>query len=126
MTQHEVTMIPTMVLAALWTVLTGDTFLPALTGAAFATYMRAQSKDAGVNVIDLVAGGAASLVIGLIAGPYVGSQLPNGDGVVGVGALIASFVAVGFFTRLHALDWNIQALVTEFGKAIGSALSRKK
>jgi len=107
-----------MIASAAWTIVTGDTFLPSLAGAGFATYLRAQSKEAGVDGVDLVVGAVVSLVVGLIAGPYVGDQLPDGDGVVGVGALIASFIAVGFFTRLHALDWNISDLLREIVSAL--------
>lgn len=114
-----------MVGSAIWTVVTGDTFFPALVGAGFATYLRAQKREDGVDPADLVVGLAASLVIGLIAGPYVASQLPGGEGVVGVGALIAAFIAIGFFTRLHALDWDLGALLREIGGGIGRAFSRR-
>lgn len=124
-TGNELAMTGAMIGSAIWTVITGDAFLPSLTGAAFATYMRSQSKDGGVDQVDLLVGAAASLVIGIVAGPYVGSQLPHGDGVVGVGALIASFVAVGFFTRLHALDWDLGAVLAEIGGAIGKAIRGK-
>ena len=117
-TENEIAMTGTMILSAAWTMITGDTFLPSLAGAGFATYLRSQSKEVGVDMIDLVVGAAVSVVVGLIAGPYIGSQLPNGDGVVGVGALIASFMAVGFFTRLHALDWNIVDLLKEIAAAL--------
>lgn len=124
-TGNEIAMTGAMIGSALWTMLTGDAFLPSLTGAAFATYMRAQAKDGMVDRVDLMVGAAASLVIGVIAGPYVGSQLPHGDGVVGVGALIASFVSVGFFTRLHALDWDLRAVLAEIGGAIGKAMQKR-
>lgn len=124
-TGNEIAMTITLIATAVWSTLTGDTFLPSLVGAAFATYMRAQSKDGKVDRVDLMVGAAASLSVGLIAGPYVGSQLPHGDGVVGVGALITSFISVGFFTRLHALDWDLQAVLSEIGGAIGKALQKR-
>ncbi len=115
---NELAMTATLTASAMWTIVTGDTFLPSLAGAGFATYLRAQSKDVGVDAVDLIVGAIVSLVVGLIAGPYVGSQLPDGTGVVGVGSLIASFIAVGFFTRLHALDWNIADLLREIVNAL--------
>lgn len=123
MNETEGTALAAMVLSAIWTVVTGDTFFPAFVGAAFATYLRSQSRETGVDRIDLLIGLAASLVIGLIAGPYLASQLPGGEGVVGVGALISAFVAIGFFTRLHALKWDMGVLLREIGGAIGKALS---
>jgi uncharacterized membrane protein YfcA len=100
-----------MILSAIWTTITGDTFFPALVGAGFSTYLRSQKKETNVDLADLAAGGVASIAIGVLAGPYVASQLPDGQGVVGVGALIASFVAVSFFSQLHAMKWDIGAVI---------------
>lgn len=122
---NEIAMTGTLIVTAIWSTVTGDTFLPSLVGAGFATYMRSQGKDGAVDRVDLLVGAAASLSIGVIAGPYIGSQLPHGDGVIGVGALIASFVSVGFFTRLHALDWDLRAVLSEIGGAIGKALQKR-
>ncbi len=113
--------------AATWTVVTGDTFLPSLGGALFATWLRHKVRGPGapLDLAEIVIGTIASLVIGLVTGPYIASQMPDGAGVVGVGALIASFMALGVFTRLHELDWDLSALLREFGGAIGKAMKPK-
>lgn len=53
---------------------------------------------------DLIATGLISFVFGVIAGPYFASQMPDGEGVVGVGALMMSFVAVSFLEKVYDAD----------------------
>lgn len=111
-----------MVGAAIWTTVTGDTFLPSIVGGAFAVYFRMERKgDEGYVWKDLIATGVMSILVGLIAGPYVGSQLPDGEGVVGVGSLIASFLGTAFLSKLNRMEWDIGAVL----RAVLSALPRK-
>lgn len=111
--------------SAVWSTLTGDTFFPSLVGAAFATYLRAQSRETGLDAVDLAVGLITSLTVGLIAGPYIGSQLPHGDGVVGVGSLIASFICVGFFTKLYEADWDVGAVLKQIVDALPTGKQKK-
>lgn len=116
-----------MIGAAVWTAVTGDTFLPSLAGAGFAVYFRAQREakepQSGKYVWrDLIATGVMSFVIGLIAGPYLASQLPDGEGVVGVGALIASFVGMSAAAKLNRMNWDIGAVL----RFLGEGPARKK
>lgn len=115
-TANEIAMTLSMIMTAIWTALTGDTFLPSVVGASFALYLRMQANSEPLGRIDIFVSLAVSIAVGLIAGPYVGSQLPHGDGVVGVGALIASFMAVGALVKLHELDWNISDFIAEIAK----------
>lgn len=113
--------------AAVWTAITGDTFLPSLAGAAFAVYFRAQreAKEPGNrNYVwrDLIATGVMSFVIGLIAGPYLASYLPEGEGVVGVGALIASFVGMSVAAKLNRMEWGAGAIL----RILSDGPARKK
>lgn len=119
MTNEAVFSIP-MAGAAVWTAITGDTFLPSLAGAAFAVYFRSQREakspdNASYVWRDLAATGVMSFVIGLIAGPYLASQLPEGEGVVGVGALIASFIGMSVAAKLNRMNWDAGAILRAFG-----------
>ena len=92
-----------------WAVLTGDTFLPSCVGSLFAVYIRTQQKEARATIVDYGWSVCVAIFCGIIVGPYLASQMPDGDGVAGVGALIASFMGVGTLTRLHQLDWDVAA-----------------
>lgn len=121
-TASELSMTGGLILSAAWTALTGDTLAPSIVGASFAAYLRAQTKDHQLSWADIVVSVCVSIAVGVIGGPYFASQMPHGEGVVGVGALIASFMAVGGLTKLHALDWNMG----DFLKEIVEALPGKK
>ncbi|WDI31580.1 hypothetical protein PUV54_00025 [Hyphococcus flavus] len=115
-----------MVAAGVWTAITGDTFFPSLAGACFAVYFRSQRKTEGPDgpqylIKDLIATGAMSLVIGLVAGPYLASQLPDGEGVVGVGALIMAFVGTALLAKLNRMDWDLGLVF----KSIADVLHKK-
>lgn len=121
---HEITMTIPMVFAAIWTAITGDTLVPSFAGGAFATYFRLEKSESDnpVTVRDIAFTFIASVVIGVIAGPYVGDQLPEGDGVVGVGALIASFLGTAFLQKIDRMDWDMGA----FFKMLADSFHRKK
>lgn len=99
MTDTETIVLGSLVASSFWTVLTGDTFIPSLGGALFATWLRAEKKELGFDLKDYIITSAMSIFIGIVAGPWVGSQLPEGDGVIGVGALITSFIGVSIFMK---------------------------
>lgn len=101
LTLNETILTVGMVGSAAWATFTGDTFLPALGGALFATYLRHEMREEGLDFYDYVISGVMSYFIGIIAGPWVASQLPHGDGVVGVGTLMAAFTGVLIFTKLY-------------------------
>lgn len=101
LTLNETILTAGMLGSAAWATFTGDTFLPALGGALFATYLRHELREEGLDLQDYIISGVMSYLIGIIAGPWVASQLPHGDGVVGVGTLMAAFTGVLIFTKLY-------------------------
>ena len=102
----ELSMLASMLLSAGWAAVTGDTFLPSLAGAAFAIYFRTRrnGEQRPITMKDIMATGVISFVFGIVVGPYFASQMPDGDGVVGVGALIMSFVAVSLLEKIYDGD----------------------
>ena len=102
---NEVVFTVPLIGSAIWTSLTGDTLLPSIVGAAFSVYFRHERLGAGALTIrEIVAAIVISVVVGLLAGPYVADQLPDGQGVIGMGALIASFLGVPALRALSRLD----------------------
>jgi len=109
--------------AAIWTAVTGDTFLPSFAGAVFAVYFRAvrgqHDPQDNPTIFDLFAVAIMSFIIGVIAGPYFASQLPDGDGVIGVGALITAFIGTGILSKLDRMDWDVSAFVQGVARSLG-------
>lgn len=104
---QEITFIGGAFGSAVYTMITGDTFLPSLAGGAMAVVFRLMSRnDTSFSAFDLLAVFIISMSVGNIAGPYVGSLMPEGDGVVGVGTLFTSFIAVRALQALHAVQWD--------------------
>jgi hypothetical protein len=116
MTPHyqETTFVLSMAGSAVWTVMSGDTLIPSVAGASMAVAFRLMNRDGGhMALFDLIAIFAISTALGMIAGPWVADQLPEGRGVTGVGTLFASFVGVRTLQALHEVNWDFGAF---FGK----------
>ena len=94
-----------------WTVLTGDLVIPSMGGAAFSLFLRATKADDQLTWKDLLAFGGMSFLFGIVVGPYFASQMPKGDGVAGVGALLMSFVGTAILQKLDRMDWDVAAFV---------------
>jgi pilus assembly protein TadC len=106
--------------SAVWTTITGDTFIPSVVGAGFALYFRHEREGGknGITFRDIASVVTISVLVGLLAGPYLADQLPEGKDVVGIGALLASFLGVPAFRGLARLDLTklMQSLADLFSR----------
>lgn len=110
-----------MVASAVYTLIRGETLLPSLVGGMMAVAFRIMyDKDTDEKFVskwDYVTVFFVSVSFGMIAGPYVADQLPEGKGSVGVGTMIASFLGVAFLKKLHKADWDIVETFSQIAKS---------
>lgn len=120
---NEIVFTIPMVLSGVWTAVTGDLFLPSAFGAVSAVLFRmARTGGDGYLLKDVLATLFMSFGVGMIAGPYVASHMPDGDGVIGVGALISSFLGTALLASLNRIDWDLGAWI----KIVAHNIATKK
>ena len=61
-----------------------------------------------------------SLFFGMLAGPYLASQFPAGEGSLQLFVFVASFIAAGFLEKLDSLDWDVVTAVSSLFSSFGS------
>ncbi|MEO1659322.1 MAG: hypothetical protein AAFR65_16580 [Pseudomonadota bacterium] len=64
-----------------------------------------------------------SLFFGLLAGPYLASQFPEGEGSLQLFVFVASFMAAGFLEKLDGLDWDV---VTALSSLFSSFTNKRR